>query len=113
MAKATSAKEPKQTSSKKVAKRRGDSTYASYLHKVLKQVHPELSIKKNAIMAVDGIMKDCFDRVIYDASTVARGAKKSTLSSKHVQSAVRSLMPGELATHAISEGTKAVGRFTS
>lgn len=105
----------KETSAKKVktGKRRGDSTYASYLHKVLKQVHPDLSIKKNAIMAIDGIMKDCFDRVINESSTVARGSKKSTLSAKHVQSAVRSLMPGELSTHAVSEGTKAVGRFSA
>ena len=104
----------KETSAKKNVKggkRRGDPTYASYLHKVLKQVHPELSIKKNAIMAIDGIMKDCFDRVVHESAIVARGAKKSTLSSKHVQSAVRSLMPGDLSTHAVSEGTKAVGRF--
>ena len=97
----------------KAGKRRGDSTYESYLHRVLKLVHPELSIKKSAILVVDGIMKDCFDRVIHESSIVARGAKKSTLSAKHVQAAVRSLLPGDLSTHAISEGTKAVGRFCS
>ena len=39
--------------------------------------------------------------------------KKSTVSSREVQSAVRLVLPGELAKHAISEGTKAVTKFTA
>ena len=35
----------------------------------------------------------------------------STLSSREVQTAVRLILPGELAKHAVSEGTKAVTKF--
>ena len=39
--------------------------------------------------------------------------KKPTVGSREIQSAVRLLLPGELAKHAVSEGTKAVTKFTS
>ena len=36
-----------------------------------------------------------------------------TLSSREIQTAVRLMLPGELAKHAMSEGTKAVAKYTS
>jgi ribosomal protein L9 len=47
-----------------------------------------------------------------EGGKLARYAKKSTLSSREVQTAVRLVLPGELAKHAVSEGTKAVTKFT-
>ena len=37
----------------------------------------------------------------------------ATLSSREIQTAVRLMLPGELAKHAVSEGTKAVTKFSS
>ncbi|CAH3021321.1 unnamed protein product, partial [Porites evermanni] len=34
--------------------------------------------------------------------------KKSPISSREIQTAIRLLLPGELAKHAVSEGTKAL-----
>lgn len=34
-------------------------------------------------------------------------------SSREIQTAVRLMLPGELAKHAVSEGTKAVTKFSS
>jgi histone H2B len=39
--------------------------------------------------------------------------KKATLSSREIQTAVRLMLPGDLAKHAVSEGTKAVTKFSS
>jgi len=39
--------------------------------------------------------------------------KKSTLTSREIQTGVRLLLPGELAKHAVAEGTKAVTKYTS
>ncbi len=36
-----------------------------------------------------------------------------TVTSREIQTAVRLILPGELAKHAVSEGTKAVTKFTS
>ena len=38
---------------------------------------------------------------------------RSTITSREIQTAVRLLLPGELAKHAVSEGTKAVTKYTS
>jgi len=38
---------------------------------------------------------------------------KGTISSREIQTAVRLILPGELAKHAVSEGTKAVVKFLS
>ena len=34
------------------------------------------------------------------------------MTSREIQTAVRLILPGELAKHAVSEGTKAVTKFT-
>lgn len=48
-------------------------------------------------------------RVIYIVfSELAAYSKKSTISSREIQTSVRLILPGELAKHAISEGTKSV-----
>ncbi|THU91176.1 hypothetical protein K435DRAFT_674724, partial [Dendrothele bispora CBS 962.96] len=39
---------------------------------------------------------------------LATYSKKSTISSREIQTSVRLILPGELAKHAISEGTKSV-----
>ncbi|XP_049929345.1 histone H2A-like [Epinephelus moara] len=48
-----------------------------------------------------------------EASRLAHYNKRSTITSREIQTAVRLLLPGELAKHAVSEGTKAVTKYTS
>ncbi|XP_026996851.2 histone H2B-like [Tachysurus fulvidraco] len=48
-----------------------------------------------------------------ESSRVAHYNKRATITSREVQTAVRLLLPGELAKHAVSEGTKAVTKYTS
>ena len=40
-------------------------------------------------------------------------SRRSTITSREIQTAVRLMLPGELAKHAVSEGTKAVTKYTS
>lgn len=94
-------------------KSRTDNNYCAYLAKVQKQVHPNLKIKKKTILALNNIIEDSIARIMNESAVVARASKKSTLSAKHVQAATRSLLPGELGKHAVSEGTKATTKFTS
>lgn len=97
----------------KKRKRRRKESYSIYIYKVLKQVHPETGISKKGISILNSFVNDIFDRIALEASKLARYNKKATLSSREVQTAVRLLLPGELAKHAVSEGTKAVTKFTS
>jgi histone H2B len=140
-----SAKTAKAAGAKK-NKRKGKESYSSYIHKVLKQVHPgtylfaathlhrcrevvsikagpfltfihliltEIGISKKAMMVMNSFVSDIFDKVVSEAGKLGVYNKKATLSSREIQTAVRLALPGELAKHAVSEGTKAVTKFTS
>lgn len=58
-------------------------------------------------------MWDIFERLASEAGRLARYNKKHTISSREIQTAVRLILPGELAKHAVSEGTKAVTKYNS
>jgi hypothetical protein len=64
------------------------------------------------MMVMNSFIGDIFEKVVGEAGKLSRYAKKATLSSREVQTAVRLVLPGELAKHAVSEGTKAVTKFT-
>jgi len=75
---------------------------------------------------LNSFVNDIFERIATEASSMFRFAnlygkdlvlfnaelaaysKKSTISSREIQTSVRLILPGELAKHAISEGTKSV-----
>jgi histone H2B len=99
--------------SDKKNKKRRQETFAIYIYKVLRQVHPEIGISKKAMNIMNSFINDTFDRLALESSKLVRYNKKRTLSSREIQTAVKLLLPGELAKHAISEGTKAVTKFTS
>jgi histone H2B len=80
---------------------------------LLLQVHPETGISKKAMSIMNSFINDTFDRLAEEAIRLARYNKKSTLTSREIQTATRLLLPGELAKHAVSEGTKAVTKYTS
>lgn len=97
---------------------------------VLKQVHPDTGISNRAMSILNSFVNgmslhlvivqldltlnsDIFERVASEASKLAAYNKKSTISSREIQTSVRLILPGELAKHAVSEGTKAVTKYSS
>uniref|UniRef100_A0A3Q3X329 Histone H2B n=1 Tax=Mola mola TaxID=94237 RepID=A0A3Q3X329_MOLML len=96
---------------KKRRKTRKES-YAIYVYKVLKQVHPDTGISSKAMGIMNSFVSDIFERIAGEASRLAHYNKRSTITSREIQTAVRLLLPGELAKHAVSEGTKAVTKYT-
>ena len=102
----------KRTDDKK-QKRRRQETFSVYIYRVLKQVHPDTGISKRSMSIMNSFINDIFEKIALESSKLVRYNKKHTLSSREVQTAVRLLLPGELAKHAVSEGTKAVTKYTS
>jgi histone H2B len=88
-------------------------TFSVYIYKVLKQVHGDTGISKKSMAIMNSFINDIFERAALEASKLVRYNKKHTLSAREVQSAVKLLLPGELAKHAIIEGAKAVNKFAS
>jgi len=101
------------TGEKKKRPKTRKETYQGYIYKVLKQVHPDTGISNRAMSIMNSFINDIFERIATEASKLASYNKKSTISSREIQTAVRLILPGELAKHAVSEGTKAVTKYSS
>ena len=109
---AKGAKKASSDSKSRKNKKRVES-YGSYIYKVLKQVHPDTGISKKSMSIMNSFINDVFERLATEAGKLGKYNSKATLSSREVQTAVRLVLPGELAKHAVSEGTKAVTKFSS
>ena len=75
---------------------------------VLKQVHPDTGVSSKAMSIMNSFVNNILERIAAEASRLGHYKKRSTITSREIQTAVRLLLPGELAKHAVSEGTKAV-----
>ncbi|KAL6063426.1 Histone H2B type 1-A [Balamuthia mandrillaris] len=62
---------------------------------------------------MDSLVRDMADRVLQEVTTLLEHTGKNTISSREIQTAVRLILPGDLALHAVTEGTKAVTKFKS
>ncbi|XP_053599187.1 histone H2B-like [Microplitis demolitor] len=92
---------------------------------VPKQVKPDLQRRQLRVMQpvsksheMSGLcsiifVNDIFERIAAEASRLAHYNKRFTITSREIQTAVRLLLPDELAKHAVREGTKAVTKYTS
>lgn len=87
-------------------------TFGVYIYKVLKQVHRDTGISSKAMSIMNSFMNDIFERIAIEAGRLATYSKRSTITSREIQTAVCLQLPGQLAKHAISEGTKAVTKYT-
>ena len=98
---------------KKKKTRRGKPSYsyAIYIKRVLKQVHPDTGLHPKAMSVLNSMNIDLFERIAAEASRLAHCNKKSTITSREIETAVKLLLPGELVKHAVSEGSKAVAMY--
>jgi len=91
----------------------GLTKWHTYIFKVLKQVHPDTGISNKAMLIMHQFCNDMMLRIAEEAKNLAEYNNKKSLSSREIQTAVRLELPGELAKHAVSEGTKAVTKYNA
>ena len=115
-------KEPKKSTTEGASKSekrktRRKESYATHIYKVLKQVHPDTGISSKSMSIMNSLVNDIFERIAAESSRLAKimceYKQRSSLylTSREIQTAVRLLLPGELAKHAVSEGNKAVTKY--
>ena len=102
-----------QTKDKKLRHKKRAETFSSYIFKVLKQVHPDIGISNKAMMVMNSFVTDIFERIARESARLVDMNDRNTLGSREVQTAVRLVLPGDLAKHAVSEGGKAVAKFNA
>jgi histone H3/H4 len=89
----------------------GERKFNVYIYKVLKQIHPDTGISVKAMAIMDSMLKDLRSRIFQEAVNLLEIQQKATCNSRELQTAVRLVLPGELAKHAVVEETKAVTKF--
>ncbi len=77
---------------KKKRKSRKES-YSSYIYRMLKQVHPDTGISTRGMSVMNSLINDLFDKIAPEAGKLVRYNKKSALTSREIQTAVRLLLP--------------------
>jgi histone H2B len=93
----------------KKKKRKRKESYAIYIYKVL----PDTGISSKAMSIMNSFVNGIFERIAAEAFRLAHYNKRSTITSREIQTAVRLLLPDELTKHAVSEGIKAVTKCSS
>ena len=59
-------------------------SFAVYIYRVLKQVHPETGISKKSMSIMNSFINDVFEKVCAESAKLVRYNKKHTLSSREV-----------------------------
>ncbi|KAI8491246.1 hypothetical protein Bbelb_308790 [Branchiostoma belcheri] len=104
---------------KKGRRRKRRETFGVYIYKVLKQVHPDTGVSSKAMGIMNSFVNDIFERIAAEASRLAHYNKRSTISSREIQTAVRLLLraswPSTPSARAPrpSPSTPAPSRFTA
>jgi histone H3/H4 len=97
----------------KKSSRKPKRSWNVYVSRSLKAINKSVTISGKAMKIVNSFVNDIFQRVAGEAANLARVNKKKTLGSREVQTAVRLVLPAELAKHAMAEGTKAIAKVSA
>lgn len=58
-------------------------------------------MSSKAMSIMNSFVNDVFERIAAESSRLAVYSKRSTISSREIQTAIRLILPGELAKHAV------------
>ena len=94
-------------------KRKNFQSFSLYIYKVLKSISNDVGISKKGMNVINSLVVDMFDQIALESSKLVRYQKKKTLSGNDVQTAVKLLLPLDLGTHAVMEGSKAIAKFNN
>jgi len=78
---------------------------------VLVQLYPQCSISGKGVAVMNSFVDDIFQRLAREASNLVQYNKARTMTARDVQTAARLVLRGDLASHAIAEGTKALAKY--
>merc|ERR1719494_1156274 len=98
---------------KKPRRKKHVESFNIYIYKVLKQGYPEMGLSKKAISILDSFVHDTLERIATEAGKLVKMNNQQTLTARAIQTATRLVLRGELAKHAVSEGTKATHKYNS
>ena len=84
-----------------------------YIRKVSKQVNPSMQTSSNYLNQLNYIIVRLGEKIAEKAFQLTEKEDRKTIGPREIQLATRLIIPGELTKHAVSEGTKAVTKYSS
>ena len=91
----------KKTAVKKAQLHRDEGAFNTYIFRVMKDTLPEEAVSKKAMLTLNHAIADKFEDIMNEARALIVNNKKSTITSKEVETACKLLIPGELGMHAV------------
>ncbi|XP_039271889.1 histone H2B 1/2-like [Styela clava] len=95
------------------AKKAEEECFRNNMYKVLKEIYDDTGITKQAMNIMNSLVNELFIAIATEAKRIMESGNRTTMTARDIQNAVKSILPGELEKHAVSEGTKAVAKFKS
>ncbi|KAF8288281.1 putative histone H2B [Trypanosoma cruzi] len=86
--------------------RKPKRTWNVYISRSLKSINNHMSMSGRTMKIVNSFVNDLFERIASEAATVVRVNKKRTLGARELQTAVRLVLPADLAKHAMAEAPR-------
>lgn len=96
----------------KKMKKKNYQSFSIYLFKLLRSVtKDQFGISRHSMLIMNNFVNDVLEQIASEAGRLASHSKKRTLGSREIQTAVKLLVPGELAKHANIEAMKAITMY--
>lgn len=96
----------------KKTKKKNYQSFSIYLFKLLRSVTKDhFGISRPSMMIMNNFVNDMLEQIASEAGKLASKSKKRTMGSREIQTAVKLLVPGELAKHANIESVKAMAMY--
>ena len=96
---------------KKKLQLRDSKSFQTYIFRILKEVKPDLGIKKTTMALINNILVELFEKIMQEARNLMVFSKRQTLSSKEIETAIKLNFPGELCKLAIQTGRQSLSKF--
>jgi histone H2A len=87
--------------------------FDTFIYRTLRQVHPSAGMSGDGLSTTNNLVLITLKELVKAANRLVTTTGRKTMGSREIQSAVRLVFPGELAQHAVSEGTKAVTKYNA
>lgn len=91
---------------------RKDLSFQKYIRQVLLQIAPDMTLSDTSSKMLNSIAYNLLNILSETTIRVTQLKEDKTISARSVQTAVRLKLVGELAKHAVSQGSKAVTNYT-
>lgn len=70
--------------------------FGLYIFRVLKKVHPSTEISSKAVNIMNSFINDILERIAAEVGNLTQCNKKSTITSREIQTGAKLVLPGEL-----------------